>query len=82
MGPLIHEGLKNSITNLFLFLLRYREWYTNGDYLVLLVTVVIILPLSLLRNLGKQCVSVVKLEGWLEVVTHFLRNIAQLGVKS
>ncbi|KAM8908823.1 sodium-coupled neutral amino acid symporter 2 [Spinachia spinachia] len=28
------------------------EWYTNGDYLVLLVTVFIILPLSLLRNLG------------------------------
>ncbi|KAM9327715.1 sodium-coupled neutral amino acid symporter 2-like [Pholidichthys leucotaenia] len=28
------------------------EWYTNGDYLVLLVTVVIMLPLSLLRNLG------------------------------
>uniref|UniRef100_A0A671VWS6 Sodium-coupled neutral amino acid symporter 2 n=1 Tax=Sparus aurata TaxID=8175 RepID=A0A671VWS6_SPAAU len=28
------------------------EWYTNGDYLVLLVTVAIILPLSLLRNLG------------------------------
>ncbi|KAI3366942.1 hypothetical protein L3Q82_009586 [Scortum barcoo] len=28
------------------------EWYTNGDYLVLLVTVSIILPLSLLRNLG------------------------------
>uniref|UniRef100_A0AAQ5YL30 Sodium-coupled neutral amino acid symporter 2 n=1 Tax=Amphiprion ocellaris TaxID=80972 RepID=A0AAQ5YL30_AMPOC len=28
------------------------EWYNNGDYLVLLVTVVIILPLSLLRNLG------------------------------
>uniref|UniRef100_A0A4W6G161 Sodium-coupled neutral amino acid symporter 2 n=1 Tax=Lates calcarifer TaxID=8187 RepID=A0A4W6G161_LATCA len=28
------------------------EWYTNGDYLVLLVTLVIILPLSLLRNLG------------------------------
>ncbi|KAM9327714.1 sodium-coupled neutral amino acid symporter 2-like [Pholidichthys leucotaenia] len=27
------------------------EWYTNGDYLVLLVTVVIMLPLSLLRNL-------------------------------
>uniref|UniRef100_A0A8D0AND7 Sodium-coupled neutral amino acid symporter 2 n=1 Tax=Sander lucioperca TaxID=283035 RepID=A0A8D0AND7_SANLU len=27
-------------------------WYTNGDYLVLLVTLVIILPLSLLRNLG------------------------------
>ncbi|XP_054480328.1 sodium-coupled neutral amino acid symporter 2 [Anoplopoma fimbria] len=29
-----------------------QEWYTNGDYLVLLVTFVIILPLSLLRNLG------------------------------
>ncbi|XP_034719274.1 sodium-coupled neutral amino acid transporter 2 [Etheostoma cragini] len=29
-----------------------KEWYTNGDYLVLLVTVAIILPLSLLRNLG------------------------------
>ncbi|XP_069012625.1 sodium-coupled neutral amino acid symporter 2 [Embiotoca jacksoni] len=28
------------------------EWYTNGDYLVLLVTVIVILPLSLLRNLG------------------------------
>uniref|UniRef100_A0A672H9C6 Sodium-coupled neutral amino acid symporter 2 n=1 Tax=Salarias fasciatus TaxID=181472 RepID=A0A672H9C6_SALFA len=29
-----------------------KEWYANGDYLVLLVSVVIILPLSLLRNLG------------------------------
>ncbi|KAM9705009.1 sodium-coupled neutral amino acid symporter 2 [Menidia menidia] len=28
------------------------EWYTNGDYLVLLVSLLIILPLSLLRNLG------------------------------
>ncbi|KAJ8381207.1 hypothetical protein SKAU_G00019850 [Synaphobranchus kaupii] len=28
------------------------EWYLNGDYLVLLVSLVIILPLSLLRNLG------------------------------
>ncbi|KAG7234826.1 hypothetical protein INR49_003887 [Caranx melampygus] len=28
------------------------EWYTNGDYLVLLVTLAIILPLSLLKNLG------------------------------
>ncbi|XP_027019699.1 sodium-coupled neutral amino acid transporter 2-like [Tachysurus fulvidraco] len=27
-------------------------WYTNGDYLVLLVSVIIILPLSLLKNLG------------------------------
>ncbi|XP_061770001.1 sodium-coupled neutral amino acid symporter 2 [Nerophis ophidion] len=29
-----------------------EEWYTNGDYLVLLVSFVIILPLSLFRNLG------------------------------
>uniref|UniRef100_A0A8C4EJ83 Sodium-coupled neutral amino acid symporter 2 n=1 Tax=Dicentrarchus labrax TaxID=13489 RepID=A0A8C4EJ83_DICLA len=29
-----------------------NKWYTNGDYLVLLVTLFIILPLSLLRNLG------------------------------
>ncbi|XP_053925597.1 sodium-coupled neutral amino acid symporter 2 isoform X2 [Cuculus canorus] len=28
------------------------EWYLNGDYLVLLVSVVLILPLSLLKNLG------------------------------
>ncbi|KAG5845433.1 sodium-coupled neutral amino acid transporter 2 [Anguilla anguilla] len=28
------------------------EWYLNGDYLVLLVSLVIILPLSMLRNLG------------------------------
>ncbi|KAG5267362.1 hypothetical protein AALO_G00220870 [Alosa alosa] len=29
-----------------------EEWYTNGDYLVMIVSVAIILPLSLLRNLG------------------------------
>ncbi|XP_005995099.1 sodium-coupled neutral amino acid symporter 2 [Latimeria chalumnae] len=28
------------------------EWYLNGDYLVLMVSLAIILPLSLLRNLG------------------------------
>lgn len=28
-------------------------WYTNGDYLVLMVSLAIILPLSLLKNLGK-----------------------------
>ena len=30
----------------------YRHWYLNGDYLVLLVSVILILPLSLLKNLG------------------------------
>ncbi|XP_014913104.1 sodium-coupled neutral amino acid transporter 2-like isoform X1 [Poecilia latipinna] len=34
------------------------EWYVNGDYLVILVSVIVILPLSLLRNLGKECVRV------------------------
>uniref|UniRef100_A0A673KNZ8 Sodium-coupled neutral amino acid symporter 2 n=1 Tax=Sinocyclocheilus rhinocerous TaxID=307959 RepID=A0A673KNZ8_9TELE len=29
-----------------------NSWYINGDYLVLIVTLVIILPLSLLKNLG------------------------------
>uniref|UniRef100_A0AAY4D665 Sodium-coupled neutral amino acid symporter 2 n=1 Tax=Denticeps clupeoides TaxID=299321 RepID=A0AAY4D665_9TELE len=29
-----------------------EAWYTNGDYLVLLVSLLIILPLSLLKNLG------------------------------
>ncbi|XP_075584093.1 sodium-coupled neutral amino acid symporter 2 isoform X1 [Pelecanus crispus] len=28
------------------------EWYLNGDYLVVLVSVILILPLSLLKNLG------------------------------
>lgn len=35
------------------FFLFSSEWYTNGDYLVLLVSLFIILPLSLLRNLGQ-----------------------------
>lgn len=30
-----------------------RQWYANGDYLVLLVSLFIILPLSLLKNLGE-----------------------------
>jgi len=34
-------------------LLLFREWYLNGNYLVILVTVGIILPLSLLKSLGK-----------------------------
>lgn len=54
-------GPSSALLGLFpecFLLLRCREWYTNGDYLVLLVSVIIILPLSLLRNLGKQCVCV------------------------
>uniref|UniRef100_A0A8D0FZF9 Sodium-coupled neutral amino acid symporter 2 n=1 Tax=Strix occidentalis caurina TaxID=311401 RepID=A0A8D0FZF9_STROC len=33
-------------------ILKCLEWYLNGDYLVLLVSVILILPLSLLKNLG------------------------------
>ncbi|XP_017340501.1 sodium-coupled neutral amino acid symporter 2 [Ictalurus punctatus] len=34
------------------FIDNEEVWYSNGDYLVLLVTLIIILPLSLLKNLG------------------------------
>lgn len=30
------------------------EWYLNGNYLVLFVSVGVILPLSLLKNLGRN----------------------------
>lgn len=36
------------------FFSPHREWYVNGDYLVLMVSLVIILPLSMLRNLGRR----------------------------
>uniref|UniRef100_A0A8D3DE96 Amino acid transporter transmembrane domain-containing protein n=1 Tax=Scophthalmus maximus TaxID=52904 RepID=A0A8D3DE96_SCOMX len=35
------------------------EWYLNGNYLVVFVSIGIILPLSLLKNLGKDCVAYV-----------------------
>lgn len=44
----------NTFDYLQTLLFFYREWYLNGDYLVLLVSVILILPLSLLKNLGKQ----------------------------
>uniref|UniRef100_A0A4W3JJB7 Solute carrier family 38 member 1 n=1 Tax=Callorhinchus milii TaxID=7868 RepID=A0A4W3JJB7_CALMI len=31
---------------------RFREWYLNGSYLIIIVTLVIILPLCLFKNLG------------------------------
>lgn len=30
-----------------------RDWYMNGNYLVILVSVIIILPLALMRQLGE-----------------------------
>uniref|UniRef100_A0A9J8D7D7 Sodium-coupled neutral amino acid symporter 2 n=1 Tax=Cyprinus carpio carpio TaxID=630221 RepID=A0A9J8D7D7_CYPCA len=43
---------KHSHANIDVCVVFCSAWYTNGDYLVLLVTVAIILPLSLLKNLG------------------------------
>lgn len=37
---------------------RGREWYLNGNYLVIFVSIGIILPLSLLKNLGKSTTTV------------------------
>jgi len=31
----------------------YNAWYLNGDYLVILITVTIVVPLSSLKNIGK-----------------------------
>uniref|UniRef100_A0A8C5HBR3 Sodium-coupled neutral amino acid symporter 2 n=1 Tax=Gouania willdenowi TaxID=441366 RepID=A0A8C5HBR3_GOUWI len=45
--PLVIQAFTGDISNTGL-----HEWYTNGNYLVLLVSLFIILPLSLLRNLG------------------------------
>lgn len=32
---------------------RCREWYLNGNYLVVIVSVAVILPLALMKQLGK-----------------------------
>ncbi|KAL4640700.1 sodium-coupled neutral amino acid transporter 2-like [Arapaima gigas] len=50
-------GGEKSVSARLTFLTRVRyllptEWYLNGEYLVLLVSLLVILPLSLLRNLG------------------------------
>lgn len=31
-----------------------RDWYMNGNYLVILVSVIVILPLALMRQLGER----------------------------
>uniref|UniRef100_A0A3B3V4K9 Sodium-coupled neutral amino acid symporter 2 n=1 Tax=Poecilia latipinna TaxID=48699 RepID=A0A3B3V4K9_9TELE len=41
------EGL-----TIILIFMCFSEWYINGDYLVILVSIIVILPLSLFRNLG------------------------------
>lgn len=40
----------------------YRAWYVDGRLLVVMVTFCIILPLCLLKNLGKETVALKK--GW------------------
>uniref|UniRef100_A0AAX7T3D3 Sodium-coupled neutral amino acid symporter 2 n=1 Tax=Astatotilapia calliptera TaxID=8154 RepID=A0AAX7T3D3_ASTCA len=49
IDPTCHGGGKLTLTCSVLY---FSQWYVNGDYLVLLVSVGIILPLSLLKNLG------------------------------
>lgn len=39
-----------------------RDWYINGNYLVILVSVTVILPLALMRQLG-ECGKARALEG-------------------
>lgn len=34
-------------------LLLCREWYLNGNYLVVIVSIAVILPLALMKQLGK-----------------------------
>lgn len=31
-----------------------RDWYMNGNYLVILVSITVILPLALMKQLGKS----------------------------
>lgn len=37
----------------------YRVWYMDGNYLVILVSVTIILPLALMRQLGESAESTI-----------------------
>lgn len=38
---------------IIILLFLCSEWYLNGNYVVVLVSIGIILPLSMLKNLGK-----------------------------
>lgn len=49
----IREGLRCAHGVVF-FNVLYREWYVDGRILVVTVTFGIILPLCLLKNLGKM----------------------------
>lgn len=52
-GVLAEFGVP-AVHSFLAFFSPFRLWYLNGDYLVLLVSFVLILPLSLLRNLGER----------------------------
>lgn len=41
-----------------------RYWYLKGNFLVIIVSVVIILPLTLMRQLGKKFPGVLMGEQW------------------
>lgn len=48
---------------------RCREWYLNGNYLVVIVSVAVILPLALMKQLGK-C-----------VIDHYKFSFSIMGLK-
>lgn len=43
---------------MIILLFLCSEWYLNGNYVVVLVSIGIILPLSMLKNLGKTVLGV------------------------
>uniref|UniRef100_A0A8C2ZKQ8 Solute carrier family 38 member 4 n=1 Tax=Cyclopterus lumpus TaxID=8103 RepID=A0A8C2ZKQ8_CYCLU len=51
------------------------EWYLNGNYLVVFVSIGIILPLSLLKNLGKDSLCTIELN-----IVQLFRHIMTLNI--
>lgn len=43
-----------------------REWYLNGNYLVVIVSIAVILPLALMKQLGKFLMDCFKV--WFSIV--------------
>uniref|UniRef100_A0A8C5BF86 Solute carrier family 38 member 3a n=1 Tax=Gadus morhua TaxID=8049 RepID=A0A8C5BF86_GADMO len=53
IGVLLRVLINPSPLFLFLSFLCSREWYMNGNYLVIIVSILVILPLALMKQLGK-----------------------------
>lgn len=48
---------------LCVFLPHCSEWYLNGNYLVIIVSVAVILPLALMKQLGEYVISCASYSG-------------------